>query len=133
MSETYRLYNDHKGGVDRADQFASLYLYNHKKARWTLAILFYLFKVGFANTWILWKEKNQKDDCQRIMIEILIEQICIKYPRDPCNRPEENTSFSSDYDDEASCFASDTEPFLEDFLVSTNLPEISDMLAMCSQ
>jgi hypothetical protein len=98
MKEVVRVYNDHKGDVDRSDSFTTSYYVSHKHARWTMAVFHYCIKAAISNAWILWKLKNglTKRCSQTKFLELLINEIVKKY----LDIPENELFPSSDDDDD---------------------------------
>jgi hypothetical protein len=58
--EMVAFYREHMGGVDLADQMASLYDFNRKSTKWWRKVFFRLVMMAAVNAWILSKEINNK-------------------------------------------------------------------------
>ena len=48
------------GAVDRFNSHLNIYLYRHRKSKWTKCCFFTIFQMALVNSWILMNKVNKK-------------------------------------------------------------------------
>ena len=61
--------------VDRVDGNVTLYLYPHRNTKWTRSVFHSFFKMAISNSWVVWKQNNNKKSQQLLYITKLMDDL----------------------------------------------------------
>lgn len=68
-------YNQHMNSVDRADQQHTLYLFSHRRRKYTRAIFYSLIKLAIHNAIILWEAQSGEQISQKDFLNLLTDDL----------------------------------------------------------